>query len=51
MFTLAKNKVMQGCGSGAITPQDYLGILDRIMKKDQVLAAFFNKMKDKSAQA
>lgn len=41
-----KGTMEQGCAAGAISPQEYLDILKEIMAKDQILAKYFNSVKD-----
>ena len=36
----------QGCGSGAISPQEYLAMLKEMLQKDQQLAKYFKSASD-----
>jgi len=38
--------LQQGCGSGQITPEEYVAMLKALQAKDKVLCQFFSKFKD-----
>ena len=35
----------QGCGQGAISPEDYIAMLEELLKKDLALSKYFNGIK------
>mmetsp|Transcript_10923 Transcript_10923/g.18256 ORF Transcript_10923/g.18256 Transcript_10923/m.18256 type:complete len:102 (+) Transcript_10923:71-376(+) len=37
-FTMGRNKVMQGCQTGAIQPEDYVRMLENLLSKDILVA-------------
>ena len=47
---MQKMMLEQGCSSGAISPQEYIQILEELLRKDQDLAKYFNSLKGSDSE-